>query len=122
MEDIFDKRRCSVCKDFQILNSFNGKWKVCKVCDRIRRKEKVAKARSFVIEYLKEHPCVICGEKDIVVLVFDHLRDKKKMISTLIKWGYSVETIKKEIEKCRVLCANCHCRVTCAQQSWKKAE
>jgi hypothetical protein len=47
--------------------------------------------RRRAIEYLAAHPCVDCGEKDIVVLQFDHLRDKKFNISTMIANGSSWE-------------------------------
>ena len=122
MENDIEQRACSGCKQNKYLSEFNGKWRVCKLCDYKRRKEKVVVARNFVIEYLKSHPCENCGEKDIVVLIFDHLRDKKNMISTLTRKGYCVETIKAEIEKCRVLCANCHSRFTGIQQHWEKSK
>ena len=50
--------------------------------------------RRRTIEYLFAHPCVGCGEKDIVVLQFDHLRDKKFNISTMIANGSSWERIE----------------------------
>jgi len=69
----------------------------------------------FMIEYLSSHPCVDCGESDIVVLEFDHLRDKRADVSVLARGGYSLEAIKREIDKCEVVCANCHRRRTAKQ-------
>ena|SRR5690242_6504325 len=69
----------------------------------------------FMIEYLSSHPCVNCGESDIVVLEFDHLRDKIADVSVLARGGYSLEALKREIDKCEVVCANCHSRRTARQ-------
>lgn len=71
-----------------------------------------------VYDYLSENFCVVCNEKDITVLEFDHLRDKDKNISELVSRGCGWETIKAEIEKCQVLCANCHRRKTAKDQNW----
>lgn len=68
--------------------------------------------RKYIVEYLKSHPCVDCGEDDIIVLDFDHVRGTKKYniadkISTM-----SLPSLMAEIDKCDVRCANCHRRVT----------
>ena len=52
--------------------------------------------------------CVDCGECNPIVLDFDHLKDKKYNVSRMIHDGFSWKAIKKEIEKCQVVCANCH--------------
>jgi hypothetical protein len=52
--------------------------------------------------------CVDCGIKNHIILDFDHLRDKKYNISRMIHDGFSWKAIKKEIEKCEVVCSNCH--------------
>ena len=66
--------------------------------------------RKFIKDYLKTHPCSICGFDDTRALEFDHVdvRNKKRNISDMISGTPSIETIKREIEKCQVLCANCH--------------
>jgi hypothetical protein len=64
--------------------------------------------RQRIVEYLLEHPCVDCGETDIVVLEFDHVRDKVANIATYANGGRSWERVKAEIDKCEVRCANCH--------------
>lgn len=52
--------------------------------------------------------CVDCGINNHIVLDFDHLRDKKYNVSRMIHDGFSWKAIMKEVEKCEVVCANCH--------------
>jgi hypothetical protein len=84
---------------------------------RVRITELIRINGEFLIEYLRNHPCVDCDESDIIVLEFDvlefdHLRDKVADVSVLARGGYSIETIQKKIDKCEVVCANCHGRRT----------
>lgn len=68
--------------------------------------------RSYVFNYLAEHPCIDCGESDPIVLEFDHILGKKAgTISNMIT-NNGLEKIKEEIKKCVVRCANCHRRKT----------
>ena len=72
--------------------------------------------REFVAEYLSTHPCVDCGEGDLIVLEFDH-RDpatKREDVGRLIHTS-TVGIVRAEIEKCDVRCGNCH-RIRTATQ------
>jgi hypothetical protein len=86
-----------------------------------RRKQARLDAIAYVTEYLRSHPCVDCGETDIVVLEFDHQRDKESNVSLLIAGGASEARLAAEIEKCHVVCANDHKRRTAQAQGWAKA-
>jgi len=69
--------------------------------------------REYIKNYLSNNPCVDCGEKDVIVLEFDHISGKKlHNISEMVGKGSSIKTIDIEISKCEVRCANCHRRVT----------
>ena len=70
--------------------------------------------RLFVWNYLRVHPCALCGEHDAVVLEFDHLSDKAHDVGWLIPTS-CIARISREMQKCRVLCANCHRRHTATQ-------
>src|SRR5690606_8656257 len=61
-------------------------------------------------EYKKTLKCLLCPESDIATLDFHHIDSTKKdvSVSNMIGSTYSIERIKKEIEKCVVLCSNCH--------------
>lgn len=75
--------------------------------------------RQFITEYLSTHPCVDCGEKDPIVLEFDHVRGAKhRDVTYMVTRAHSLETIALEIEKCDVRCANCHRRKTALERGY----
>lgn len=76
--------------------------------------------REYIRSYLQNHPCVDCGEVDIIVLEFDHVDASKKTanISDMVRQAFSLERLKREIDFCVVRCVNCHRKRTYAQFSW----
>lgn len=88
----------------------------------IRRKNTKRKSKKYVLNFLKNHPCNVCGISDPAVLEFDHVnrKTKKTEISKLIAGGYSFKVIRDEIKKCQVLCANCHRKKTAKSEDWYK--
>lgn len=87
---------------------------------RDRNKKYILRNRKNCYDYLLKHSCVDCGESDPVVLEFDHLRDKVNNISRMIRNSLSWEAILHEIQKCEVVCANCHKRRTAKRGNWYK--
>ena len=78
--------------------------------DRDRRR---GVARVFIYEYLRHNPCTDCGERDIIVLDFDHVHGQKVAnISKMINEGRPLEIIREEMAKCEVVCSNDHRRRT----------
>ncbi|MEA2348652.1 MAG: hypothetical protein QOG62_2439 [Thermoleophilaceae bacterium] len=65
----------------------------------------------FLIGYFASNPCADCGETDPMVLEFDHLGEKEFNIGAALPYR-NWSSILREIEKCDVVCANCHRRRT----------
>lgn len=136
------EKECGKCHKIKAIEEFNitgrGKWKGkkrhswCKQCikeyDRQRWKAGIKKpfndkrrAEIYrkLYEYLQEHPCIDCGETNILTLEFDHIKQKTYNVSDMpgiTSW----EKILKEIEKCEVVCANCHRIRTANRGGWRK--
>ncbi len=68
------------------------------------------KKKEFVKQYKSDRGCSRCSEKDVACLQFHHINpdEKEACIHTFIKRNLSIENIMKEINKCEVICANCH--------------
>ena len=88
--------------------------------ENVQARKKVVReqAREYVYDYLSTHPCIECGESNPVVLEFHHRGGKDKAVSELVGGGYSIATIQAEIDKCDVLCANCHRKRTMNERGW----
>ena len=128
-------KKCSKCKVDKEESEFYSNSKrpdnlqsFCKDCNRKynatrynnnkeylsnKNKELLKRNQEFIIDYLKSHPCVDCGESDLVVLEFDHVTgDKLDAVTRLVSTRSSIDKIKEEILKCEVRCCNCHRRKT----------
>jgi hypothetical protein len=125
---------CTKCKKLQSVREYN--WRnsnagrrhsFCKKChsnyrrnhyllnrDKYLKKARnwnrnqTIKLRSYIADYLSSHACVDCGQRDIRVLDFDHTDQKKMGICAMIRNCHSINSIKLEISRCQVRCANCH--------------
>jgi len=68
----------------------------------------IKKRREFA-QNVKNRPCTDCGvQYPYYVMDFDHREGEKKeyLLSAIDKM--SINTLKREIAKCDVVCANCH--------------
>ncbi len=65
--------------------------------------------RDFLDEAKTSRPCADCGNKfPSCVMDFDHMPGKKKSFCLGHAASCSLETVKREIAKCELVCANCH--------------
>lgn len=122
LEDYFGKRaeskdglqqRCNKCLAVARKLDYSRKISYYKRKAAIHNAEYRKRNLQFMVDYLKEHPCVDCGETDPIVLEFDHLGNKDCNVSSMTT--LSIERVKEEIAKCEVRCGNCHKRKTAKQ-------
>lgn len=99
-------------KNFQLV-TVNGKEyarKKCTQCKDADQDKRLLLIRTAIENYKKEHPCIRCGFSDYRALQFHHRDSEQKVFSIgdATQHGFSLMKIMEEIEKCDVLCANCH--------------
>ena len=72
--------------------------------------KRYAELKEWFNEYKSTLKCEKCPEEDPVCLDFHHNNPGKKeiSISVALRRRYSKKKIMEEIEKCIVICANCH--------------
>jgi len=82
-------------------------------------KKKVQASRDIIQQHISKG-CTDCGEKDPIVLEFDHKEPAHKELDVSRLIGKSIKRLQKEIDKCEVVCANCHKRRTAKMfGSWR---
>ena len=87
---------------------YDGRYR-CKKCYVHYNNEKRKKYKNLLIEY-KGGKCEICGySKCNKALEFHHLNPKEKEFGiSENSFNRSLSELKKEVDKCLLLCANCH--------------
>lgn len=101
--------RIKNCKHHgKTLFTFSSAWNIwackkCRIQNVIRCRKKI---KTKAIKY-KGGKCIKCGyNKYVEALEFHHLDESKKefLISSNFGWGKK----KKELDKCILVCSNCH--------------
>jgi hypothetical protein len=66
------------------------------------------KTREWLRDYKSRLSCIKCGESHPGCLDFHHKDPTQKDRAISQRSSWSIKKLKAEIEKCEVLCANCH--------------
>ena len=106
---------CSRCKRELSLTQFysrgNGKLRSeCKECHKEYVKSKYQERKGAIGEVKASIGCARCGDTRSYVLDFHHKDPsiKDANIARMTSNKNRLEDIQKEIDKCVVLCSNCH--------------
>jgi len=96
-------------KEQMIINS-KSHYEKNKEVYKQRAKQRRAELKKFIKEYKSKLKCSKCPEDHIACLEFHHEDPKYKeiSISQIASRGWSKERLLKEINKCIILCSNCH--------------
>ena len=81
---------------------------ICKECHRDQKRLLRDSKRKDYIEFKKTLECNRCGYDDHRALEFHHHKADKEFNISEKFYQLSWENLKKEIDKCEVLCSNCH--------------
>lgn len=122
-------KKCCMCGVVKPLTDFykasrrkDGYQTQCKVCAMLYKKEKRDLVREKINKYKLDNGCVDCGyNKHPHAIEFDHLPgfEKSKGVAAMLSQYYTWEQIQKEIEKCELVCANCHRIRTATRAEWE---
>lgn len=102
-------KTCAKCKIEKSRKQFYGNTGYCKSCFNLYSVERTKKLKHTFVEY-KGGKCLSCGySKCEDALEFHHTDPTKKEFSISKYRSRSFDKIiKKELDKCVLLCANCH--------------
>ena len=101
-------------KSKEARNEYARKWyqnNAKKHCERVAatRDRRRQDCREWFQAYKSTLKCKLCPENHPATLDFHHRNgDKEFEVSNGVVQGQSKERILKEIEKCDILCSNCH--------------
>lgn len=120
-------KKCSSCKKDKALSEYNKKGigfqAFCRECNKEKLKkhyrdnpvyysEKKNKRREQMLLFVRNLKlgCTQCSETHIACLDFHHIdtESKEGNITEMASNGLSKAKLLKEIQKCVVLCSNCH--------------
>lgn len=107
-------KECRVCKHLKSMDDFYAKsewgrrYAVCSDCNKEISKKRRNEFKNWCVEY-KGGKCSICGyNKCLRSLDFHHLDAAQKDFEISANWKKPKEKIQKELDKCILVCRNCH--------------
>jgi hypothetical protein len=116
-----ESKYCNHCKQSKPIEEFyKSRTSVCKMCHSSKKKARKEGLKNFVNEYKKSVGCKMCGYSDkthpdtfvVQALEFHHTKKINNLrVSDYVSKGFGLDVIKKEIDRCEVLCSRCHVEI-----------
>jgi len=127
-----DTRKCKTCSKTKPLSEYykrssrgrKGHQVECCECAAKRAREYRQSMRDYVGKIKMESGCEICGfeAEHPCQLDLDHINPEEKTYKGSHKSydaGWSKKRIDAELEKCQIICKNCHALRTYKEGHWK---
>ena len=103
--------KCTICNDTDKSHFTVGRFTQCKKCRRREQNNTTRKYKTTLVQY-KGGKCEICGyDKCIAALDFHHLDPSQKDTNWIHMRRWNPERVKKEVDKCQLVCRNCHSEI-----------
>ena len=126
------EKKCNKCSTVKDLSEFSnnktrkdGHQCQCKICMAANNRrhykrtkstymanksKRMSETKQWFREYKQTLKCEKCNEDRWYILDFHHNdpETKELEVCNCVRNGWKIERITKEIEKCSVLCSNCH--------------
>jgi hypothetical protein len=137
-------KTCTQCKARKPISEFNYKRRVdeirhsyCRDCGKkitqshykrrkrlyLDRNLRAYRERRNIVITAKSQPCADCGvQYPYYVMDLDHREGVIKQLSLHAVHRVSKRAVLLEIEKCDVVCSNCHRERTQRRKAWKQSE
>lgn len=118
----FLKRSSKICRECKA--EYNRRWYAKNTAkhkaDVVRNTARYRREKAELYLRLKGHPCADCGGSfPPVVMDFDHVRGEKVIdVAQAFRRLFSLERLLSEVEKCDLVCANCHRQRTFERLGW----
>ncbi len=112
-------KTCKICKNILSIESFHKKnmnkdgiSNMCKSCHKNYQDSKFEIMSGYITQIKTFFGCCICGENDACCLDCHHVNPQTKLyvISAYRSMG-SWKKLRNELNKCILLCSNCHRKV-----------
>ena len=107
-----DYKKCTVCEKIKSISDFyvvNKKiMGFCKECHKEKSRNKHRQIKEEDYNFKRTLKCKKCGESRYYLLDFHHRNPTEKDFCLSDKTRTNLENFKEELEKCDVLCGNCH--------------
>jgi hypothetical protein len=112
-EPFGEGKLCPKCQEWKVWDQFyaraeGGRVSYCKACHKIFSATKQRSIKAQAVEY-KGGKCEDCGlEGHPAIFDFHHISPENKSFTIAYRSCISFERIKSELDKCVLLCSNCH--------------
>ncbi len=116
----FNCKFCGEKEENKMMNKGGGRRAktICKLCHNKNTIKRQQKNKQQAVDY-KGGKCKICSyDRCLSALEFHHRDPKNKEINWIYMRSWGINKIYKELDKCDLVCANCHREIHANMGTW----